>query len=123
MDKMIWENKSYDLAKNTLSIARLIETAENSDTMVEAYNNEMNLVVAALGQEVAEEVLGTTNIEEVDLGTLVMVYNAIIEGYEKRITDMRIAQEEKMINTPVAKGVSKLANDVRVIKSVEGGIK
>ncbi len=117
MDKMIWQGKQYDLAKNTMNMARLIETAEESRTMIEAYDNQMNVVIAALGGEVAEDVLETVDIEEVDLGTLVLVYTAVIDGYEKRIVDMRMSKDEKTFNSPVIKGVGKLANDVKVLKS------
>lgn len=117
MDKMIWQGKQYDLAKNTMNMARLIETAEESRTMIEAYDNQMNVVIAALGGEVAEDVLETVDIEEVDLGTLVLVYTAVIDGYEKRIVDMRMSKDEKTFNSPAIKGVGKLANDVKVLKS------
>ena len=104
-----------------MKIARMIEAAEASETMTEAYSKELDLVIAALGRETAEEILETVEVEEVDLGTLVMVYNAVIEGYEKRIADMRAAQDEKVFNSPAFKGVGKLASDVQILKSVEGG--
>lgn len=123
VDKMIWNNKAYELAKNTMKIARLIESAESAETMTEAYACELSLVTAALGHDTAVEVLGTVDIEEVDLGTLVMVYNAVTEGYEKRVADMRASQEEKLFNSPTIRGVGKLADDVKILKSVEGGRK
>lgn len=123
IDKMIWNNKEYELAKNTMKIARLVEAAESAETMVEAYACELGLVAAALGRDTAADILGTVEIEDVDLGTLVMVYNAVIEGYEKRIADMRASQEEKLFNSPTIRGVGKLADDVKVLKSIEGGRK
>lgn len=123
IDKMIWNNREYELAKNTMKIARLVEAAESAETMVEAYACELGLVTAALGRDTAADILGTVEIEDVDLGTLVMVYNAVIEGYEKRIADMRASQEEKLFNSPTIRGVGKLADDVKVLKSIEGGRK
>lgn len=106
-----------------MNMARLIETAEASETMTEAYRNELDVVVAALGRETAEEILETVELEEVDLGTLVLAYTAVIDGYEKRIADMRAAKDEKIFNSTAFKGVGKLAGDVQILQSVESGKK
>lgn len=119
MDKMIWEHKEYELAKNTMKIARKIEAAEQAETVMSAYAAELDLVMEALGEEVASEILGTTDIESVDLGTLVLVYTKIIEGYEKRIADMRTEQDSKIFNAPGFRAIGKVADDVKVIQSVD----
>lgn len=119
MDKMIWQNKEYELTINNMEMARLIEATENSVSMIEAYTNEMNVVVKALGDETVETILGTADVETVDLGTLVLLYNAVIDGYEKRIVDMRNKKDEKSFAAPSFKNISKLAEDVRIIQSVD----
>lgn len=116
MDKMIWQNKEYNLAKNNMKMARLISAAEESETMVDAYNNQLSVVTEALGRETAGEILGTLDIEEIDLGSLVLVYNAVIEGYERRIMDMRTAKDEKVFNSSSFKNFGKFATDVRTIE-------
>ena len=116
---MIWQNKEYELTINNMEMARLIEATENSVSMIEAYTNEMNVVVKALGDETVETILGTADVETVDLGTLVLLYNAVIDGYEKRIVDMRNKKDEKSFAAPSFKNISKLAEDVRIIQSVD----
>ena len=117
MDKMIYDNREYDLAVNNMKMARLIDKAEKSTGMLEAYTNELEVVKAAVGSEVAQELLGTLNIEEIDLTTLVLIYNAVIDGYESRIHELQKEKELKLVNTPTVKAVKDMADQVKVIKS------
>ncbi len=119
MDRMLWQNKEYDLAKNTLSLARKIEAAEQAESMTDAYRRQMDVVTEALGYGTVHEILGTTDIEEVDLTDLVLVYNAVITGYEKRIMDMRTTQDEKIFGSPAFRGIGKVADDLRVIQTID----
>ena len=117
MDKMIFENREYELATNNMKIARLIDTAEKSSSMLDAYNNELSLVKAALGDETALELLGTLNIEDVDLTLLVLVYNAVIDGYEARIVELEREKQRKAMDMPAINGVRDMAAQVSIIKS------
>lgn len=117
MDKMVYDNREYELAVNTMKIARLIDKAEKSRSMLDAYNNQLSVIKAALGSETAKEVLGTTNIEDVDLTTLVLVYNAVIDGYEARIVELEREKQLRQINMPGVQGVRDMAEQVAIIKS------
>ena len=119
MDKMIWQGKEYELAKNTLSLARKIEAAEQAVSMTDAYRREMEVIIEALGHDAVYEILESTDIEDVDLTTLVLVYNSVIDGYEKRILDMRTRNDEKLFNSPSIKGIKQVADDVRVIQQID----
>lgn len=117
MDKMIYDNREYDLAVNNMKMARLIDKAEKSTSMLEAYTNELEVIKAAVGPEVARELLETLNIEEIDLTTLVLIYNAVIDGYESRIHELQKEKEQKLVDTPTIKAVKDIADQVKVISS------
>lgn len=118
MDVMIYDGKEYPLATNTMKIARLIDSAERSASITEAYKNELEFVKAALGEDTAKEILGTLNLEEVDLTNLVLVYNAATAGYEARIEAAKRERESRLVDTPAIKAVKDVADNVKVIKSV-----
>ena len=119
MDVMIFEGREYELAKNTMKIARLIDRTEKSASIAEAYSNELDFVKAALGEDTARELLGTLNIEEVDLTQLVLLYNAATAGYEARIETARREREASLIDTPSVRAVKDMADSVRVITSAQ----
>lgn len=117
MDKMIYENREYELTTNNMKIARLIDAAEKSSSMLDAYNNQLSVVKTALGDDTAKEILGTLNIEEVNLTTLVLVYNAVIDGYEERIIELEREKQRKAMDMPAINGVRDMATQVSIIRS------
>lgn len=117
MDKMVYENREYELATNSMKIARLIDAAEKSTSVLDAYNNELSVVKAALGDETAKEILETLNIEEIDLTTLVLVYNAVIDGYEARVVELEREKQRRVMEMPAVSGVRDMAAQVSIIKS------
>jgi len=121
MDTMIYNGKEYQLAKNTMKIARLIDKAEKSASIAEAYGNELEFVKAAAGEGVAKEIFGTLSIEEIDLTELVLVYNAATAGYEARIEAARKERELEQVDTPAVKAIRGVADDVRAITAKTAG--
>jgi len=121
MDTMIYNGAEYQLAKNTMKIARLIDRAEKSASIADAYTNELEFVKAALGEDVAKDIFGTLNIEEVDLTELVLVYNAATAGYEARIEAARKDRELRQVDTPAIKAIRGVADDVKVITAKTAG--
>lgn len=117
MDKMVYENREYALAPNSMKIARLIDAAEKSTSVLDAYSGQLSVVRAALGDDAAREVLETLNIEEVDLTVLVLVYNAVIDGYEARVVELEREKQRRAMEMPAVSGVRDMAAQVSIIKS------
>ncbi len=118
MDKMIYNGKEYELAEFKMNIARLVEAAEQSESMYGAYKAELELVTAAVGQESVVEIFGTSDLEEIDLAALVVVYNLIVEGYEKRISDLEQKKTDKAMGD-----IRELAGNIRAIESATKTVK
>lgn len=119
MDRMIYDGREYELAKMTMKIARLIDKTEKSSRMIDAYNGELEVVRASLGDETAKELLETLNIEEMELTTLVLVYNAVTAGYEARIETARREREAEILQSPSVKAVADMASNVKILKSID----
>ena len=112
MDKMTYEGKLYDLATYKINIAQMIEAAEESSTMMEAYKNQLDVVITALGEDTVKGLLGSIELDEIDLVTLVVIYNAVTDGYEKRIDDARQKKADRTM-----KELRQIAGDVKTISS------
>lgn len=115
MDKMNYDGVEYELSTYTMKIARLIEKAEKSITMTDAYKTQLSVIKAALGDKVVEKIIGTLNVEEMDLVTLVLVYNEVINGYETRIKEMKQEKEAEEVNTPAVNAIKEMAENVKII--------
>lgn len=115
MDKMTYDGVEYELSTYTMKIARLIEKAEKSITMTDAYKTQLSVIKAALGDKVVEKIIGTLNVEEMDLVTLVLVYNEVINGYETRIKEMKQEKEAEEVNTPAVNAIKEMAENVKII--------
>jgi len=125
MSRMIYNGQEFELATKTMRVARAIETAEQANSVVEAYRKQWDVIHLVLSPEDAKAVLETNNIEEVDLNKMVSVYNGIILGYESEIVGIRRQQEEEMLSSPTLTAIKDLASDMRVISEVagKGGLK
>ena len=119
MDMMIYNGQEYELAPKTMKIARLQEKAEMSTTITEAYTNEFEFVKACIGESAVNEILGTCNIEAVDLNEMVLVYNEIVTAYDKEITEAKNRQDAEIFNSPVFDKISALAKDVETFSNIE----
>lgn len=112
---MTYDGVEYELSTYTMKIARLIEKAEKSITMTDAYKTQLSVIKAALGDKVVEKIIGTLNVEEMDLVTLVLVYNEVINGYETRIKEMKQEKEAEEVNTPAVNAIKEMAENVKII--------
>lgn len=119
MKTMYYNGNEYELAPKTMKIARLQETTEKSATMTEAYTNEHNFIKAVIGDAAAREILGTANLEEIDLNEMVLLYNKIVETYDREILEKERERELEAFASPAFDKISKLADDVRIISSIE----
>lgn len=119
METMIYNGNEFELAPKTMKIARLQEAAEASMTITEAYTNEYAFVKAVLGDSAVREIMGTANLEDMDLNKLVMVYNSIIGAYDREIVEAERERELEMLSSPAFDKIRGLADDVRAIADVE----
>lgn len=116
---MTYQGRDYELSKMTMKIARLIDKTERASRMVEAYQGELEVVRAALGDDTVKELLDTLNIEEIELTNLVLLYNSVTAGYEARIEDARKEREAASLDTPGVRAMADMAANVKIIKSIE----
>ena len=121
-ENMYYNGKDYDLAKRTINIAQAIEMAERSDTIISAYQNQLAMVKAAIGEDAASEILGPS-FNDMDLNELVILYNAIIDEYDAPIFEANAQKEAKLFATPAISQIDKMAKSVDTILKAADRIK
>lgn len=119
MEKMIFDGREFDLIPKTMKVARQIEKTEQSATITEAYRNEYETLKMTIGTEAVAEILGTSNLEEIDLTKMVAVYNAMIDGYDAPLAELERAKEEEILNSPSLKAIRDVATQIKAIQALD----
>lgn len=109
---IIVNDKSYELPKKTLKVTEKLDDVLKVDSqehlsVKQKFEKLHNLVKEVLGEENAEEALGSSKLAEIDLSELSLIVLKINDAYEKPLTDYKQeAMEEKMASIPMDKIIS-----------------
>ena len=92
---VVANGKSYDLPKKTIGIANKLDEVLRTDSIRglsvrQKYEKLHVFVKELIGEEGAKEVLGTDNLDDVDLSELTITVRKIVDAYEKPITDYQM---------------------------------
>ena len=105
---IIVDGRNYDLPKKDLNVARKIDAVLKVDS-TKGYSIEQKFeklhtfTKEILGNETAEEILGSSKLAEIDLSDLAIAVRKIIDGYEKPIADYQAERSrEKIGNLPLS---------------------
>lgn len=117
---VIIDGKSYDLPKKTLIIAGKLDDvlrvdSTNGLSVRQKYEKLHTFVKDILGKEKADEVFGSSVLDEIDLSELTIATRRIIDAYEKPIADYQMEQNmEKISKLPIRQmeSITKMAEAV-----------
>ena len=113
-------NRSYDLPKKTLEVTEQMEKVIETDKAVgigirEKFNTVFSYENDVLGSDAVKEILGSDNLDEVDLSEVTILFNKIHDAYNKPITDYKLSKSRESLNAlPIDKVVelAKAANEL-----------
>lgn len=106
-----YEGKEYELKQKSLSIVRKEDLMYKQTTLEDTYRKQFDYVLACLGSEQAEEILGSTVLNDnVDLIELTYICNAIDSAYNEKLNQQQIETAEKALSSKAFDKVIKLGN-------------
>lgn len=106
-----YEGKEYELKQKSLSIVRKEDLMYKQTTLEDTYRKQFDYVLACLGSEQTEEVLGSTVLNDsVDLIELTYICNAIDNAYNEKLNQQQIETAEKALSSKAFDKVIKLGN-------------
>lgn len=106
-----YEGKEYELKQKSLSIVRKEDLMYKQTTLEETYRKQFDYVLACLGNEQTEEILGSTVLNDnVDLIELTYICNAIDSAYNEKLNQQQIETAEKALSSKAFDKVIKLGN-------------
>ena len=100
---VIVNGRSYDLPKKNINIANKLDEVLKVDaikglTVRQKFEKLHKFSKDVLGEENTKEILGTDNIEEVDLSDLTIMVRKIVDAYEKPISDYQAERNREQLS-------------------------
>lgn len=110
---MYFNDIEYELPKKTMAINDKIEAVNNAKTTKIAYSAMMDFVVTGLGKDKVKEILGTTDINKVDLVQLNMLSNDIVMAYDDMIQQPQIDKINNILSNLPLDNLANVANNMK----------
>lgn len=121
---VIVNGRSYDLPKKTISIANKLDEVLKTDaihglSVRQKFEKLHAFVKDVLGEETAKEVLGTDNLDEVDLSELTITVRKIVDAYEKPVADYQMERNKEQLSRLPLKQLEGIVKVADVAASME----
>lgn len=104
---VILNGRSYDLPKKTIGIANKLDEVLKIDSirglsLRQKYEKLHVFTKDVLGEKTTREILGTDDLDEIDLSELTITVRKIVDAYEKPIADYQMEKNrEKLAGFPM----------------------
>lgn len=127
---VIIKDRSYDLPDKTLKVVEEMDTVVRIDgkrgmSIRDKYKRLYDFIVGLVGMENAKEILGSDNIEEVDLCEVTLTVKKILDAYEQPLLDYQTKQmEEQLRRVPIEKmaGITQTIDSIAHSSIAKGNV-
>ncbi len=127
---VIIKDRSYDLPDKTLKVVEDMDAVVRIDekrgmSIRDKYKRLYEFIVGLVGPENAKEILGSDNIEEVDLCEVTLTVKKILDAYEQPLLDYQTQQmEEQLRRVPMEKmaGITQAIDSIAHSSIVKGNV-
>lgn len=121
---VILNGRSYDLPKKNINVATKLDEVLKVDSIkgLSVRQKFEKLHVFSkdiLGKENTNEILGTDNLEEIDLSELTIVVRKIVDAYEKPISDYQAERNREQLSRLPLQQLESITKVVDVASNME----
>lgn len=110
---IIHNRKSYDLPKKTIAIMDEIDEGLRIDmsnlSLREKFDRLRMIIVDILGEENAIEILGSNNLDDMDLSDVTITFKKISDAYDKPIQDYNTGRTREALSQIPFDKISQLS--------------
>ncbi len=112
---VIANKKSYDLPKKTISVMEsldktvLIDTVKNL-SLRDKFSQLLNFLIEVLGEANIKEILGSTELDEMDLSEVTLTVRKIVDAYDKPIAEYNKQKNLETLNSLPISQIEKLTS-------------
>lgn len=113
MNRITYEGKQYEIQPKTIEVLKA-EDACNAfhATHEEAYRAKFDYLKTVLTDEQIESMLGSVDIEQVDLMEMLYIVNLIDEEYSRKTNEQAMKKARTLMNDKAIKSLIDASNAV-----------
>ena len=121
---VILNGRSYDLPKKNINVATKLDEVLKVDSIKglsvsQKFEKLHVFSKVILGKENTNEILGTDNLEEIDLSELTIVVRKIVDAYEKPISDYQAERNREQLSRLPLQQLESITKVVDVASNME----
>ena len=124
---VIINDRSYDLPKKTLAITEALDQTAKVDELNistrEKYRKVLDCIISLLGKEAVAEVLGSTDLNEVDLSEVTIAFRKFVDAYNRPVQDYVNASGRGALEGLPIDQMTNLANAATQILNAADAVK
>ena len=119
---VIMNGRSYDLPKKTLSVVEKIDKVLKLDetkglSVKQKYEKLHGFIKETIGEENTAEMLGSSDLSEIDLSEITLAARKIIDAYEKPVNDYVMEKQKEQLD---AVPIDKIISMTKAAQSITG---
>ena len=117
------DRKSYTLPNKTLRIVEEMDRVVQVDavrgmSIRDKFDTILRFIVDLVGEENANEIFGSTLVEEVDLSMVTVVFRMIVDAYNKPITDYNNRKSNEVFSSLPSDKIERITKLAEVARDV-----
>lgn len=112
---VIINGQSYDLPKKTMKVVEEMDKVAQIDSVKglsirDKFKALYDFTCHTVGKENAKEILGSDNLDDVDLSDVTLTFKKIMDAYDKPLDDYNASKSFEKINSIPLDKIISLAN-------------
>lgn len=121
---VIINGQSYDLPKKTMKVVEDMDRVAQIDSVKgigirDKFKKLFEFIRNLVGEENAKEILGSDNLDEVDLSEVTLAFKQIMDAYDKPIADYQAERTREKFNSLPIDKISNLAGAVDTMTTMK----
>lgn len=117
------ERKTYNLPAKNLRVVEEMDRVAQVDTIRgmsirDKFDTILRFIVDLLGEANANEIFGSTLVDEVDLSMVTVVFRMIVDAYNKPITDYNARKSNEIFSNIPTDKLERITKLAEVAKEV-----
>lgn len=117
------DRKTYTLPAKNLRVVEEMDRVAQVDSVRgmsvrDKFDTILRFIIDIVGETNANEIFGSTSIEEVDLSMVTVVFRMIVDAYNKPITDYNTRKSNEIFSSIPSDKLEKITKLAEVAKEV-----
>lgn len=120
---LVVDRKSYILPAKNLRLVEDMERVSRIDSvrgmsLREKYEEILKFIVNTVGENNAKEILGSVDVDEVDLSGVAVTFRMIVDAYNKPLSDYNVKKSSEAFSSIPSDKIDKIVKMAEAARDV-----